>query len=282
MKLIRFLLSKTFWANVVLALLLVGGLFWGLNYALHQYTMHGENIKIPDLTGLALPEIEDRLGELGLTYRVIDSSEYAPTHPRGSVINQYPDPGARVKKGRELDLTLNPFKPRKIALANLRDKTKRRALYDLKSKGFQVGELQYVPFLGKDVVVDVKVDGASVESGQKFAKGTTVDLVLGQGLGEVKIPVPYLRWLSLAEAKTKLQEKSLNPGSILYDQGLQDSATALVYRQSPPPTLKPAIRPGLEVDLWLTNDYDKIKTDSLQFQRERVRDSLYADSLRYE
>jgi beta-lactam-binding protein with PASTA domain len=282
MKLIRFLISKTFWANVVLALLVLGGVLWGLNYTLHEYTRHGETIKIPDLTGLALPETEERLGDLGLTYQVIDSSEYAPTHPRGSVINQYPDPGALVKSGRELDLTINPFKPRQIALANLRDKTKRRALYDLKSKGFQVGELQYVPYLGKDVVVDVKVDGASIESGQKFPKGTTVDLVLGQGLGDVKIPVPYLRWLSLAEAKTKLQEKSLNPGSVIYDEGLQDTATALVYRQSPAPTLKPAIRPGLEVDLWLTNDYNKIKADSLQFQRGRVRDSLYADSLSYE
>lgn len=282
MKLIRFLLSKTFWANVILATLVLGGLLWGLNYTLHEYTRHGETIRIPDLTGLALPEVDDRLKKLGLSFRVLDSSEYTPKHPRGSVINQYPRPGAEVKKGRELNLTINPFQPRKIALANLRDKTKRRALYDLKSKGFKVGELQYVPYLGKDVVVDVKVNGVTVKSGQKFPKGTTVDLVLGQGLGDVKIPVPYLRWLTLKEAKTKLQEKSLNPGSVIYDQEITDTATALVYRQNPAPNLKPAIRPGLEVDLWLTNDYSKIKVDSLQFQEQALRDSLYSDSLRYD
>lgn len=273
MKFFRFLLSKTLWVNVLIAGILASGLLWGLSSWLDDYTRHRQFLAVPELKSLALPEVAERLEELKLDYSVIDSATYNPDYPRGAVVEHYPRSGAKVKEGREIKLTVNPRQPRKIAIANLKEKTKRRAIYDLESKGFKVGELQYVPYIGKDVVVRLKVDGEVVASGDKFEKGTTVDLVLGKGLGENRIQAPYLHWLSVAEARRKLKDRSLNLGSVIYDEAVKDSSLALVYRQSPPPARKKNIRPGSEIDIWLTEDYTKIKTDSLEYQSRR-RDSI--------
>lgn len=282
MKIFRFLVSKTFWANVLLAALLLVALLGGINWWLARYTLHGENIPVPDLDGLALSEAAESLAEMGLSFEVIDSSEFNPEQARGSVIGQYPLAGSLVKKGRDIRLTLNPLMPRKIALPPLIEKTKRRAIYDLESKGFAIGDLEYVPYLGQDVVVDVKVDGFSVNAGQEFAKGTTVNLVLGSGLGDRRIRVPYLRWLNREEVELKLRELSLNLGSVLYDENITDTATALVYDQYPPPSLDEQIQLGQEIDVWLTNDYTKIPADSLAFRDPILGESLAGDSSTYE
>ena len=279
MKLFRFLKSKTFLANLILAALLITGLFFGLNHFLASYSRHGENIKVADLNSLALSEVDILLSSKGLSFEVIDSSEYDPKYPRGSVIAQYPEAGSSVKVGRSIRITINPFKPRKIEMPMLIEKTKRRAIYDLESKGFIIGELIYVPYIGKDVVIEVKIGNRSIMPGEKLNKGTTIDLVLGQGLSDELIPSPYLRWKTLEEARENLLARSLNLGSIIYDEGISDTAAALVYRQSPSPTLIPNIQMGREIDLWLTNDYTKIANDSLEFQLQTPLDSTLNDSV---
>ncbi len=280
MKLIQFLKSKTFWANAIIAVVVLLLLFWGLNVGLKNFTRHGENVKVPDLSGLSYNESIEKLAELDLVGEILDTAEFNTSYPRNSIIDQYPYAGSMVKVGRSIRLTVNPEKARKIELPQLIEKTKRRAIYDLESKGFVVGALSYVPYIGKDVVVEMKVSGKKVLPGEKFEKGTKVDLVLGEGLGDQKIIMPYLRFLSLEKTKELLLAYSLNLGSVGYDPDLIDTASALVYKQYPNPSLKPVINPGAEVDIWLTDDYTKIPNDSLLYQPTIVdttdtNDSIY-------
>ena len=274
MKIIRFISSKTFWANVLVFVVLCVLLFFGVKSWLSSYTRHGDNIVVPSLMRMDYDEAVDALEERELMAEILDTSEFNPEFPRGSIVNQYPTEGSTVKKGRAIKLTINPLKPRKIEIPQLIEKTKRRAIYDLESKGFKVGELSYVPYIGKDVVVDVKVAGKSVTEKDRFEKGTVVDLVLGQGLGDNRIAMPYLRFMTLDEAKEKLLAASLNIGSVLYDEETQDSTLAVVYEQIPAPSLIPNVNQGAQVDIWLTDDYTKIPNDSLQFLHPEIADSL--------
>ncbi len=273
MKIFRFLKSRTFLLNVIIAVIVFGFLFWGLNAWLDSYTRHGQNITVPNLGRLSYQEAEKKLTDLGLKAEILDTAEYNPEMPRGAVVSQYPEPDALVKVNREIKLTINPLKPRKLALPELVEKTKRRAIYDLESKGFRVGPLEYVPFIGKDVVVDVKINGLPVSPNDKFDKGTVVTLVLGQGLGDVRKPMPYLKWLSLLEAKDKLLVNGLNLGSVIYDEDMKDSTLALVYQQYPPADLEPSVNAGSSVDLWLTQDYTKIPNDSLAYKNSGIVDT---------
>jgi beta-lactam-binding protein with PASTA domain len=280
MKLFQFLISKTFWANVLVALVLLALLLWGINVALDSITRHHQDVQVPSLDKMSISTAQRALSEQNLKYQIIDSSDFDPSYPRGSVINQYPIGGSKVKEGRVIKLTINPMQARKIAVPDLKEKTRRRAIYDLESKGFKVGELTYVPYIGKDVVVDVKHQGQSLGPQASFVKGTVIDLVLGQGLGSQLIRSPYLRWLTAEEAESKLKSKSLNLGSIIWDEDITDTSLALVYRQYPNPSLEPIIKPGEALDIWLTNDYTKIANDSLQYQNNTIpkADSLETDS----
>lgn len=273
MKFIRFLKSKTFWANLVLGFVVSALIFWGVSTWLDNYTRHGENVQVPALTRLSYEEAVKKLEFKELLAEILDTSEFNSNYPRGSIVDQYPAAGALVKEGRIIKLTINPDKPRKIEMPNLVDKTKRRAIYDLESKGFVVGELSYIRDIGKDVVRDIKVNGKSAQAGERFEKGTKVELVLGQGLGNSRIPAPYLRFLSAEKAKSKLLSASLNLGAIGYDPDLTDTANALVYKQYPNPSLDPTVRLGGEVDIWLTDDHTKIPNDSLRFKQSSIPDT---------
>ncbi len=273
MKIIRFLKTKTFWANLVVALIACALLFWGVNAWLSSYTRHGDNVKVPALARLSYEEAVKKLETQDLVAEILDTSEFNSNYPRSSIIDQYPLAGSLVKQGRVIKLTINPDKPRKIEMPMMLEKTKRRAIYDLESKGFVVGELTYIPYIGKDVVVDVKVKGRSVKEREKFDKGTVVELVLGQGLGDTRITMPYLRFLTLEKATSKIMAASLNLGSVGYDPDLKDTSMALVYKQYPNPGLKPNVNIGAEVDIWLTDDYTKIPNDSLQYTQPEIVDT---------
>lgn len=265
-KLLAFLTSKTFAANLVLGLVFLVVLFFGLKAWLSATTHHGEKLTVPDLTGLTLEEADESLSETDLRYRVIDSAEYNPDIALGAILEQHPQAGNQVKSNREVLLTINPFVVRKIEVPNIIDKTLRRAVYDLESKGFKVGELIYKPDLAKDVILGFKIGAEEIKPGDKFEKGTTIDLVVGSGLGDERVPVPYLKWLTAEKAELKLLENSLNLGLILYDEEILDSASALVFRQSPEPSHIPKLRLGTTIDIWLTNDSTKIPNDSLSYQ----------------
>lgn len=254
-------------ANAVLALLFVAAVVGSTNLLLRACTHHGEQISVPDLSGLSLNEAEILLGDAELAFRVIDSAEFNPDIPLGAVIEQYPAGGSLVKEGRQILLTINPFTVHKIELPNIIDKTLRRAIYDLESKGFVVGVSIYKPDLARDAILGMQVQNVDVKPGDKFVRGTVVDLIVGTGIGDERIAVPYLRWLTAEDAKIKLRELSLNIGLVLYDEEVTDTLTALVYKQTPGPTMHPMLPLGTTIDLWLTNDYTKIPNDSLAFKQ---------------
>lgn len=275
MKLIKFITSKTFFANLGVAVVLLALIFWGFNSWLFSYTRHSEIIKVPNLHRLSYAEAGDILTEIDLQFSILDSSEYDPEFPRGAIVAQYPDTGSSVKPGRMILLTINPIRAKKIALPVLAEKTKRRAIYDLESKGFKIGELEYRPDIGKDVVLEIKIDDVIVEAQMMFEKGTEVVLVLGAGLGTELIRVPYLKNMTLEEAEAQLYEFSLNLGAVTYDEDITDTLSAKVFRQSPLPSLDPLIVLGQQVDIWLTNDYTKLPSDSLESLIYTNSDSLF-------
>lgn len=272
MKLFRFLKSKTLLFNLLVMLVIaVAGIFV-LRGWLDTITSHGEVVVVPDLSGKTLSMVEEDLNDLSLTYEVLDSSEFSRKYEPGSVVDQYPAAGSEVKEERTIQLTLNPMKERKLELPSIHDIPRVDAQYRLESRGFAVGNTRYVPDIAKDNVLWVEIDGEKVEPGQLFTKGTAFDLVLGAGLSDTKTFVPSLYGLTQEEAISKLNATMLNIGAVLYDEEVQDTAAAVVFKQTPMPNPEFVIRMGGGIDVWMTNDSTKIPVMTLE------RDSLYNDS----
>lgn len=181
MSFFRFLRSKSFFIQIGIALVGLLIVVFVLQFWLGISTNHDQKIEVPDLNRMSLTEVESKLNELNLDFIVIDSASYNPKYPKQSVIEQFPEAGDFVKEKRKIYLTLNPSKYRDITIPDLNGRTKRQAMSQLQSIGFIIGESEYIPDIGKDVVRGLKSNGKKIKPGNKLPKNTVIDLILGDG-----------------------------------------------------------------------------------------------------
>lgn len=184
MGLFRFIFSKTFLIQLVLAVIVLIVLAFLTMQWLDYSTNQDQRIEVPDLAKMNLDLVEDRLDELDLNYEILDSANFNPDFPRYSVIDQVPAPGKFVKEERKIYLTLNPSGYRKIQIPNnLIRKTRRQVEPTLRSLGFEIGEVTYKPDIAEDAVLELRHKGQLIEPGDELMKTSVIDLVLGDGSG---------------------------------------------------------------------------------------------------
>lgn len=246
-----FVLSRQFLLHLS-ASVLFGFLFLFLIYKwLLVYTDHGSTISVPDVRGMKLEAATTFLRNKNLELKIADSSIYDILKPPGTVIEQDPQANEKVKSGRTIYLTITRTIAPLVKLPDLKDVSLRQAEAILESYGLKLGQQIYKPDLAKNAVLEVLSHNEVLHEGDEIPKGTVIDLVLGDGLGNTKIPVPLLVNLSLEEALFVLKGSSLNVGSILSDGPIEDSLTARVYRQNPEPGDNAFISQGEAVDLYI-------------------------------
>lgn len=182
MSFFKFLFSRTFLIQLVLAvlalvLIVLLSLFW-----LDGFTKQDQRIEVPDLQSMSLDEVDARLDELHLRREILDSASYNPDFPPYSVIDQAPLAGIQVKENRKIYLTLNPSGYRAMEIPeNLIRKTRRQVEPALLSLGFEIGEITYEPDVAKDVVLEMRYEGRVLEPGDMLKQTSVIDLVLGDG-----------------------------------------------------------------------------------------------------
>ncbi|SDS10929.1 PASTA domain-containing protein [Christiangramia echinicola] len=187
MGLFRFIFSKTFLIQLVLAGIVIVVLAFLTMQWLDYSTNQDQRIEVPDLAKMNLDNVEDRLNEMDLDFEILDSANFNPDFPRYSVIDQVPAPGKFVKEDRKIYLTLNPSGYRKIEVPNnLIRKTRRQVEPTLRSLGFEIGEISYKPDIAEDAVLELRHKGKLVEPGEKLMKTSKIDLVLGDGSGRYR------------------------------------------------------------------------------------------------
>jgi eukaryotic-like serine/threonine-protein kinase len=264
MSLKNFLLSKVFLKNLGFAIILFVGLTMILLIFLNLYTRHGQARPIPDFYGLTMEQTARLAKKSRLKYQVIDSI-YTSLVPRGCVAEQNPKPGFKVKKWRNVVLTINAYKPEMVAMPNLVDLPIRQAIALISSSGLEMGELRYRPDLSIDVVIEQHYNGKSITEGDSVQKGSVIDLVLGKGLSNQRTSVPDLVGMTLDPARNKILISSLNLGTYIYDNTIQngkDSLNAFVYKQNPEYREDASLQLGSAVYLWLTVDSAKLPVDT--------------------
>ena len=157
MSLKKFIFSKLFVKNLGLAIAIVIGGVMILLIWLNFYTRHGQARPVPDFFGLTLEQTASLAKKSKVKYQVIDSV-YTNIVPRGCIAEQNPIPGFKVKKWRNVVLTINAFHPEMVAMPNLIDLPKRQAILVVESSGLEMGLLKYKPDLSIDVVIEQQLN----------------------------------------------------------------------------------------------------------------------------
>ena len=264
MSLKNFILSKVFIKNLGFAIVIAVGVVMMLLIYLNFYTRHGQARPVPDFFGLTMEQTAKLAKKSRLRYQVIDSV-YTTLVPRGCVAEQNPKPGFKVKKWRNVVLTINAFYPEMVAMPNLVDLPKRQAISLIESSGLETGLLIYRPDLSIDVVIDQLYNGKNIPEGDSLQKGSVVDLVLGKGLSNQRTPVPDLIGMNLEPARNKILVSSLNLGAYIYDNTIlngEDTLNAFVYKQNPEFKDYASLQLGSTIYIWLTVDSAKLQVDS--------------------
>ena len=276
MNLKKFLFSKLFAKHLGIAVaIVIGGTIVTLIW-LNLYTRHGQARPIPDFVGLNVEETRQLAKKQKLNYQIIDSV-YTNTVPKGCIAEQNPKPGFKVKKWRNVVLIINAFQPEMVAMPNLIDLPKRQAMMMIESSGLVMGILKYKPDLSIDVVLEQEINGINVNAGDSIQKGATIDLVLGKGLSNQRVPAPYLLGDNFEQARSKILGASLNIGAYIFDNSVKngrDSSNAFVYRQNPEYNIESELQLGSSIYLWLTVDPNKMSTIQADPPRDTISDTI--------
>jgi beta-lactam-binding protein with PASTA domain len=261
----NFVLSKIFLKNLGLAAVFLVVLIMGLLIWLNFYTRHGQSRPVPDFIGLTMDQTVKLAKKSKVRFQIIDSVYTSEVH-RGCIAEQNPKPGFRVKKWRNIVLTINAFNPEMVAMPNLVNLPKRQAIALIESAGLEMGTPRYIPDISIDVVIKQLHNGREIQEGDSLQKGSVIDLVLGKGLSNQRTSVPYLIGMDLESAKNKILGASLTLVTAIFDNTVlsgKDSVNALVYKQNPDFSNEATLQLGSSIYLWLTADPAKIPSDSI-------------------
>lgn len=238
---------------IVIGLLIGATLIFFYAY-LPAYTNHGETITVPDLEGIHMEDIEDFLVKRNLRYEVNDSA-YTEKYPPLTIIKQFPKAGSRVKENRKIFISVNRVNPPTVPVPELVDRSLRNAEAVLKSNELKRGAIQYKPSPFNNLVLEMRIDGETIQEGERIPKGSTIDLVVGDGYARSTFETPNLIGRELEEAKFVILGSNLQLGLITV-AGDTANSEIVVYEQRPTPGT--TIKIGDAVDLWIAPDSDTL------------------------
>jgi beta-lactam-binding protein with PASTA domain len=170
------------------------------------------------------------------------------------VLTQDPAPGQQVKENRKVYISVSMKNPPVIKMPKLTEGSVKNAQMILASYDLVVGEIQKVPDLAQNSVLKQLVNGKEIEPGSPIAKGTRVDLVVGDGQGNQEFPVPNVVNMPADEASTLLVGQGLQVGEIFYQPAEEGQAEGTIVKQRPVAAPGASIRMGQLVDLWVAGN----------------------------
>lgn len=274
MTLKEFFKSKTFKFNALAALGITIFLILLNMFALRIYTDHGGTVEIPDLKGKTSSQVAEILNDKDLRFQIRDSV-YSREAVPGTVLDQFPKPGIKVKENRTILITLCALNQQMIPMPQLTDISYRQAMNIIESSGLIAGRIEYQSSEFPNLVLEQKVNGKIIRVGEMISKGTLVDLVLGGNSDGQTSEVPTLFGHNLPEARLTLGEASLNIGTITYDESItteDQKIKGLIWKQSPDPTEVFEVARGTAIDIWLTLDPTKLQAKP---EAEKTENSFF-------
>ena len=250
--------DKKLYKHLLLSIITLVFLFLGWLKYLDYYTMHGKYIKVPDFNNMLITQLDSIVEANNIRHEIIDSI-FDRSRAKGIVVNQNPDPFTDVKKNRKIYLTINSLQTRKVVFPDIYDVSLRQAIRKLNQNGLEVGKLEYRANIATNKVLDYNINGIKILIGQELYVGTIVDLVVGEGLGKESVIVPNLIGLTRMEANIILKSRSLNIGSEILKFSVEDSISAVIYKQFPIGNDDNTLNIGSAIDLF----FNQAKTTTL-------------------
>lgn len=265
----HFLKEKKFYLNLLIILILCVVLLWLTFKLLDGYTRHDKVFTMPDFVGQNFNQVKHDHSK-DFNFIVIDSV-YPKGQEPGSIHQQDPLPGSKIKKGRNVYAIVVAVTPEPTDMPDVKGTSLRAAIKLLESKGLEVDHLEYVtsyPYTKN--IAGAYFQGSPIEEGTKLIRGDKIVLKVGLGSDRTKEKVPNLIGKPAEETKRTLISMGFNLGNVVFEDN--DSIQyQCVKRMSPGPS-SGLVQLGTYVDVW----YHSSRT--LDFKKE-MNELLHEDSI---
>jgi eukaryotic-like serine/threonine-protein kinase len=253
----RFITHRPLWVNIVAGILLALAVFALILLSLGWLTGHGKAATVPSVTGKSYEEATAILKKAGFSVDIQDSV-YVDTVKPSTVIRQLPDADEVVKSNRTVFLIVSRSIPPLIEMPNLVGYSFRNAEMVLKNMDLKIGDTTFKPDFAANAILEQNYNGAPIKPGTKIRKGSTISLVLGDGVGKREFAVPVITGMQFCKARTILEANGIVIGAIVTDANISDTCNAWIYKQNPErfddDKKIQHIRSGQTIDVWLQVD----------------------------
>lgn len=241
----------------ILAAIIVVALSMGAVWLLNNWEdlMAGqveEEIKMPQLTGLMYQDVISNQEYTNLfTFKAVEGN--ATDKQPGEILKQNPDAGIMVKKGCEVELTVNG-EVKKATVPDVTNYSEADAIallkeYNLTFKSESVADDEIE--VGKVVTTDPA-------AGTEVDEGSVVTLKVSKGPAKKKVKVPDgLAGDLLYNVTAKLEDAGLSRGSIVYDDDSELPRDTVV---STNPASGKEVSEGATVDIVVSSGKGASKT----------------------
>lgn len=208
------------------------------NLVMPFITRKGQEVVLPELTGMTRQEAESTLRHLGLKIgevRLVPNSEIPPER----VVTQYPRAGRRVKLGRDIDLSLSAGAT-KIKVPDLIGLPLSNAITTLEHSGFVVAQIESIR---TPMVPAGRVASLWPPPGTEVRQGSEIKISLSTKVGTFSMP--NLVGLNIETARGVIISHGLNFGQV--KPGTSSEPVGTVLFQYPEEGM--AVGPGDTVSL---------------------------------
>lgn len=197
----------------------------------------GDTVAVPNIVGQTVPEADGLLQDVGLSLGRRSEKTGAPV---GTVLDQSPAAGTRVSPGTAVNVVVAVAPPdERVVVPEVIGTFLQEAEVILKDIGLQVGRVSF----RDDDRVD-RVLEQTPKAGERVAKETAVDLVVGRARAVEQVKVPDVLGQTLRGAAEILEATRLKVGQVT---GSQDGR---VREQKPQAGTE--VQVGTPVDLRLS------------------------------
>ncbi len=265
---LHFLKEKKFYINLLLILLLCVVLLWLTFRILDRYTRHDKVYTMPDFVGQDFRQVKHDYAK-DFHFILIDSV-YPKGEQPGSIYQQDPLPGSKIKKGRNVYAIIVAVTPEKTVMPNLKGISLREAIGRIESSGLTVEYLEYIDYKYKNNVIEQYYQGRAVAPGTELVKGSKITLQVGIGQDKLNMKVPNLIGKPASEAKRLLNLAGMNLGKETYEDN--DSLQYLCIKRMSPGPSSGTVKLGTRIDV----TYQSSRT--LDFKKE-MPELLLEDSI---
>ena len=116
-----------------------------------RLAIHGREVKVPNLTGLTLPEASQHTRSLGLRL-TLENRFYSPNIAPGQILAQSPAPGSTVRRQWAVRIT-ESLGAQQVAIPDLLGQSERTASINIRRLGLELGAVAHVAAPGEPGVV---------------------------------------------------------------------------------------------------------------------------------